>query len=90
MLITAKIEGMPYLMFELYCHIAITYVIKTITKFSNVIGYHQPDLSTEGQWRVMLVIGQFNGTVKGTIVVSHFADLTVVFNIKVQSLSKMF
>ena len=49
MLITAKIERMTYLMFEFYCHIAITYVIKTITKFSNVIGYHQPDLSTEGQ-----------------------------------------
>ena len=32
MLITAKIEGMPYLMFELYCHTAITYVIKTIKK----------------------------------------------------------
>ena len=47
MLITAKIEGMPYLMFELYCHIAITYVIKTIKKFSNVIGYHQPDFSTK-------------------------------------------
>ena len=33
-------------MFELYCHIAITYVIKTITKLSNVIGYHWLDLST--------------------------------------------
>ena len=33
-------------MFELYCHIAITYVIKTITKLSNVISYHWPDLST--------------------------------------------
>ena len=35
-------------------------VIKTITKFSNVIGYQQPDLSIN--WtvaHVMLVIGQY-------------------------------
>ena len=37
---------MRYKMFELYCHIAITYVIKAITKLSKVIGYHWPDLST--------------------------------------------
>ena len=39
----------------------ITAVIKTITKFSNVIGYQQPDLSIN--WtpsaRVMLVVGQY-------------------------------
>ena len=38
----------------------VTVVIKTITKFSNVIGYQQPDLSIN--WtvaHVMLVIGQY-------------------------------
>ena len=40
---------------------AIWSVIKTITKFSNVIGYQQPDLSIN--WtvaHVMLVIGQLH------------------------------
>ena len=38
----------------------ITIIFKTITKFSNVIGYQQPDLSIN--WtvaHVMLVIGQY-------------------------------
>ena len=38
----------------------ISTIIKTITKFSNVIGYQQPDLSIN--WtvaHVMLVIGQY-------------------------------
>ena len=38
----------------------ISALIKTITKFSNVIGYQQPDLSIN--WtvaHVMLVIGQY-------------------------------
>ena len=38
----------------------VTLLIKTITKFSNVIGYQQPDLSIH--WTValvMLVIGQY-------------------------------
>ena len=29
-----------------YTSINVTSLIKTVTKFSNVIGYHQPDLST--------------------------------------------
>ena len=47
-------------------------LIKTITKFLNVIGYHQPDWAPIGQHsRVMLVIGQWNRTVKGTV---HISD----------------
>ena len=46
---------MRYKIFELYCHIAITYVIKAIKKLSNVIGYHWPDLSTNG---TVLVISE--------------------------------
>ena len=41
----------------------ILWLIKTITKFPTVIGYHQPDLSSVS---VILVIGQPNITVKGT------------------------
>ena len=40
--------------------VSISIIIKTITKFSNVIGYQQPDLSIN--WtvaHVMLVIGQY-------------------------------
>ena len=42
-------------------------VIKTITKFSNVIGHHQPALNTNRtSVRVTFVIGQCNRTVNSS------------------------
>ena len=66
-------------------------IIKTITKFSNVISYHQPNLSINRAVYASYVIGQCNRTVRGTVntsclykwteraVFSHFAALTVFF-----------
>ena len=57
-------------------------VIKTITKFSNVIGHHQSALNTNRtSVRVTFVIGQCNRTVNSSCaraVVSHFAVLPFV------------
>ena len=47
-------------------HCPISALIKTIAKFSNVIGNHQLDLSTN-RTVFMFVIGQCNRTVKGTL-----------------------
>ena len=75
------------------------FLLKTITKFLRVIGYHQPDLSTDGTVyaRCLLldsVIGQSKEQLTrharvnlqnascARAVVSHFAELTVVFVMK--------
>ena len=64
-------------------------LIKTITKFSNVIGYHQPDLCTRHACKVVksCLIGQLKGQLtrhaylSGQIascahaIASHFAEL---------------
>ena len=50
-------------------------LIKTITKFSNEIGSHQPDFSTN-RVCVMLVIGQCSRTIKGTVNKSYLRKWT--------------
>ena len=59
-----------------YLHTIFT-LIKTITKFSNVIGCHQPDLSTN---RTVDTSCLCKWTVSD--VVAHFAELIVVFLMK--------
>ena len=63
-----------------------TELIKTITKFWNVIDYHEPDLSTNrtASVRVMLVIGQLTHSClsKWTELVLHFTKLTRFFFMK--------
>ena len=63
-----------------------TELIKTMTKFWNVIDYHEPDLSTNGMAsvRVMLVIGQLTHSClsKWTELVLHFTKLTRFFFMK--------
>ena len=60
---------MPYKMFELHCHFAITYVIKRMKKMFEGISLSLALFDhLEDSVRIMLVIGQCNRTVEEDVI----------------------